>query len=148
MAFIDIQVFSGINGIIIKELCILSAKEIFTPIHEIFLPTEKWHHLSLRSKQINMYFTLYGHTLHWDEGNRIFCDKCIRNAISSHEVYYTQNEAKKKTLQSLFPTLKVTEFNGNLPEMPNNIHCPWRDHGPDCAYENCIRMCSSYLNKC
>ena len=136
--FIDYEGFHLNGETIIKELCIMDANNMLNPRHYIFKPIIPW---SLLNDNARIMY-LYQNDIDWDEGSELFCPKCI--VTNNNAIFYTLDD-KFDVLQKNFPTLRLIRYNiKDLPEIPYNISCPYKDHGKHCAFKNCIAMCTNY----
>ena len=154
--FVDIQSFYGNENMQIKELCIMNANDILNPYHKVFVMDIPWNLLPPNTAKSNTYLASGYHQLSWDEGSSKFCQRCILNDcdydIKKSIIYVLDQEdgTKMKTLKKYFPELRFTSYNKNksdLSSVPPNITCIWREHGPHCAYKQCLLMCTDYC-KC
>jgi hypothetical protein len=156
--FVDAQGFYNNDDLIIKELCIMDANEMFNPLHLVFKSNVSWEVLSDKCRFTNKYLTKHYHKLSWYEGSATFCPTCILNNYDQDfekAILYVldENHGKKmKTLKKHFPKLRFVSYNksiSNLHKVPANITCGWREHGSRCAYKQCLSMyvdyCKSYL---
>jgi hypothetical protein len=155
--FIDFQGCYDEDGLIIKELCIMDANELFKPLHEVYKPTIKWNLLPEVTKTTNKYLTQFHHKLTWGEGTMYFCPHCILQKLNLNNLpnttFYvldTINGSKIKVLQRHFPSFRFVNYGktiGQLIQTPPNICCSWKEHGEHCAYKQCLAMAIDYL-KC
>jgi hypothetical protein len=126
--FIDFQGVV-INGeTIINELCIIDARHILKPMHYIF-----------KSDAFNS--NEFTHKLDCD----MFCPTCITcNMSLKNAIFYALND-KIETLKKYFPMIRLNYYNKTIQEtIPKYISCPYRDHGIQCSYKNCLTMCIDY----
>jgi hypothetical protein len=151
--FIDAQGFYLGDDMIIKELCIMDANKMLDPLHLVFKPIAPWDCFSESMKTTNEYLMKHYHKLIWYEGTTTFCASCILSNydkdIKKATFYVLDSEggSKMKTLKLNFPKLRFISYNKtikDLPEVPPNICCPYRDHGKHCAYKQCLSMCVDY----
>ena len=152
--FIDITGFVDNDGdLIIKEICIMNIQNILQPLYLICKNMPDWNSLSLLSKQRNEDMSNLNLHLTWDEGNDVFCSFCLSHSILvKSEIFYVMDDndgRKLKTLKSLFPKWRFANYSLNANshcQLPTNISCPWREHGPNCAYKHCLLGAIDYLN--
>lgn len=159
--FIDFQGFVVDDELVIKELCIMDANDVFWPIHLVFRDLLTWESISEKSQEVNLYLMKNHHCLRWYEGGSYFCPTCILKASDwSRGTCYVLNTsdspnsiegAKIKTLQQHFPGVRFIEYSKSadeLPKVPDNISCPYRNHGKHCAYKHCLCMFVDYCKSC
>jgi len=151
--FIDFQGFYIGDDMIIKELCIMDANQVFSPVHNVYKSDFNWDSIPDDSKFINRSLTSHRHKLSWDEGMIEFCRTCILNNYTDKDFYNAtfyvlgiDDCTKTTTLQRYFPDMRLICYSkqSELAKVPSNITCPWREHGEHCAYKNCLAMCIDY----
>ena len=148
--FIDLEAFQHNCGCyIIKELCIMDVDDIFSPVYFMFQPTFPFDKLMAKARRTNNFLTCYRHGLTWKEGNAVF--EPMKINLDKRALYYVKDQldgVKLKTVKHCFPELRITNYNASsLRPVPDNIHCPWRDHhGVNCAYKKCLQLCTHYLS--
>ena len=159
--FIDFEAFQDRNGdFMIKELCLLDADRPLTPLYFLFTPTEPWHELSEDRKTSAHFLTQHFHHLQWEEGNTRFCANCLMHHIRSvfpqcdNSIFYIMESKasgpKYHFIKSVFPELNLVNYNvklDGLPTPPDNIVCPYRQHGRHCAYLKCLGMYQDYTHE-
>jgi hypothetical protein len=149
--FVDFQYFIVNDDLVIKELCIMDADIMLYPLHLVFNPIVPWSSLSLGMQELNQFQINVYHKIKWDEGNSYFCPSYILKRFDCDNalcyILDSPNGIKKKTLLQHFPNLRLIEYNKSIDTLlpvPSNILCPFREHGPYCAYKHCLSMCVDY----
>ena len=71
----------------------------------------------------------------------------IKNNESMFYVKDALNGNKAEYLQRMFPDLRITSYHceKKLAKIPENISCPYKDHGDHCAYKKCLALCQNYV---
>ena len=157
--FIDIEAFRDDNAhYVIKELCIMDVCSMFKPLLYVFKPDILWKNLTDKSKTTNGFLIRHRHGLHWHEGDSTFCAPCIMKDIRDrfdiqNTMFYVKDQVNGQKFTQLhlhFPELRMTTYSTssliNPLDVPDNIHCPYRDHGPYCAYRKCLQLCVYYVS--
>ena len=152
--FIDFQGFCTNERILsIKELCIMSTNIVFEPMHYVFESTLPRNTLSSKVKHTNRYLSDFYHKIEWEEGTDILCPTCIIKDLNvTDSIFYVLDKCdgnKLQTLKKFFPMLRLVNYSKNsaeLPTVPENIRCVWREHGQHCAYKHCLAMCIDYCS--
>lgn len=142
----------------IKELCVMSASDIFHPIYYIFRPTQPYAEIHSSDKKTVKWLSTHYHQLEWEEGVSKFCRICVMRTIMrrfpnyEQVVFYVTGDSAQKLafLQQTFPKFNFTLSNMALSTLPLvpwkfNLSCPYRAHGQHCAYLKCVRMAMQYL---
>ena len=156
--FIDIEAFQDDNAdYLIKELCIMNVDNILQPFHYMFDMTESMGSLSKRAQTTNEYLRLWRHHLRWIDGDSNFDPSRILNdlkSIPNDALFYVNdhvNGKKINTLNKYLPNFRIVNYNLNEPSqlnIPDNIFCPYYNHGDYCAYKKCLKLCVQYLSSC
>lgn len=156
--FIDYEAFQhGSGHAIIKELTFMESNRPLSPLHYVFSPPCNWYELDKDEQKTYKWLTKKYHRLAWEEGDRLFCTECITRHIKLNfpawdvGIWYVleaeANGPKVTLLKSLFPMLNIVNYNvafANLPSIPHNITCPYRNHDMHCSFLKCLRMCQHY----
>lgn len=154
--FADFEAFQhGVEPYKIKELCLLSTEQPFTPLYFLFTPPHAWDELDNEQQRTYTYSTRKLHGLQWDEGKSRFCRECVVRAIESsfpmhtNDIFYVMGEQKMQALRHMFPTFNWTTYNitaARLPTIGDNIQCVYKPHAAQhCACLKCYRLCQHYL---
>ena len=154
--FIDIEAFRDDNAnYVIKELCIMDVCSMFEPLVYVFRPNMLWRNLTDKAKTVNGFLIRHRHGLQWHEGNSYFCTQCIGKDICDrfdirNTMFYVKDQIdgqKFTTLHLLFPELNMTTYSISTDSVvPDNIICPYREHGPYCAYRKCLKLCVDFVS--
>ena len=147
--FIDIKGYFVNGEFAIKELCLIS--DPFNPFHKVYKILIPKKFLGKKTCKTNDYMYKKFYQLDWDEGKEYFCSKCTMNLnqIAKEAIIYVadvEHGTKMKTLKKNFPNWRFISFNKTIPQLPkvpSNISCPWRDHGSHCAY---LFVCQLLIN--
>ena len=149
--FIDFQGFYNENTMIIKELCVIDANNIFNPYHQVFNLGISPSILAEKTQFTNKYLSNYYHYLKWEEGTSLFCPTCILNKFDdTNALFFVLDKVdgiKINTLKNYFPSWRLVNYNKtmiDLPQTPSNIKCPLREHGQQCAYKQSLSMAIDY----
>lgn len=78
---------------------------------------------------------------------KTLCPDCVCTDVNLKSTFYTSEE-KYEIIKKFFPKMRVIVYEHNSEPVPYYIRCPWKDHGQECAYLNCLRRCVDYLNMC
>lgn len=154
--FIDFEAFQHGDGPFkIKELCIIDADRVLSPIYFIFRAPKSWNSLSAEEQRTYSYETNQLHGLQWNEGATRYCRRCtwywIKEAfpLCRNSIFYVMGQQKMQFLQQEFPELNFCEYNvtlQTLPSIPPNIRCLYRDHDQThCACLKCYRLYQHYI---
>ena len=154
--FIDAQGFCVDGTLLIKELCIMDANNIFTPYQKVFSLDVPMDILSKKSQYDVKYLIKNHHYLHWDEGSTTFCPSCVSSQydVNINSIFYVLDKidgVKINTLKKHFPNWRLVNYSkriADLPDVPTNIKCLYRDHGKHCAYKHCLAMATDYCKTC
>jgi len=147
--FIDYQGFYIGKQQIIKELCIMNANDVFNPYHNVFLSDIEFENLVKEDIKTNQYLTNSFHKLTWQEGAVFFCPMCILKTFKvdfDHSTFYSFKD-KMPTIKRYFPAMRLIAYSKNLTQLripPENITCPWREHGKHCSYKQCLSLFVDY----
>lgn len=150
--FIDLEGYYDDAGMIIpKEMCIMNVNDILNPKHMVFNDLPSFKLLSWSTQSRNQSLMCKNIYLTWLEGDEYFCPTCINedmkiNVNSTFYVFDKVNGDKISFLKRCFPNWKFKLY--SLPVIhyfPNYIICPWRNHGPTCAYKHCLIGSLEYL---
>ena len=152
--FIDVKLFSDNNDEkIIKELCFINVDDPLKAFYFIYYEQKPWSSLCSKAQYDNNFLTNYYHLLGWREGQDVFCPTCAIEQtqadvnISLFYVIDSPTGSKINTIKKYFPMIRVTNY--SLPAtslLPENISCPWRQHGIHCAYKQCLLGCLHYIS--
>ena len=128
--FIDLKVLSIDNDKCIKELCVMNVNDVLNPTHYVFYEpfSDNVTNYGLRSNAI--------------------CQTCLYDNLYKNDLFYvvdSYNGDNIKNIKSIFPCLRITNYNMSFTSVPANINCPWRAHGDICAYKQCLVGALDYL---
>lgn len=149
--FIDFEAYQDDDAnYLIKELCIMDVDNILKPFYYMFTFSESMESFSKSAQKTNNYLLHRRHHLLWPDGDCKFDPALILQDLPSNALYYVKDQINGKkinTLKHFFPNLRIVNYNSkNLLHIPNNIKCPYYNHGDFCAYKKCLRLCVHYLS--
>ena len=151
--FIDIKGFvDNFDSVIIKELCIMNVNDILHPYHYVYRGLPEWDTFSPKCQSHNEAISKYQLQLMWTEGKDFFCPSCISLSFDADATFFVLDAVdgcKLNILKEYFPTWRLINYSvkpNSLRKVPQNITCPWREHGLNCAYKRCLLGVLDYLN--
>ncbi len=77
--------------------------------------------------------------------DEVFCEQCFLQNIIIDRICYVDSD-KYNMLHNRFPFLRIIAYEKFCMNVPNNIRCPWNEHGPHCAYKTSLKMCFDYIS--